>query len=162
MIHSNTNDKVTTLTLSRPPVNAISEEWVRMFERKLDDFAKGPPCTVLHIRSNQKVFCAGADLNEVRARMEAPDGAERMYAYVAGIQRLYARIEQLPQVTVAEIGGAAMGGGLDRTLTQAVTGCNLIIGEHRGIKADQPSQVVEQSPATGVFRIGLDLGQRPI
>ena len=28
-----------------------------------------------------------------------------MYEYVAGIQRLYRRIEQLPQVTLAEIGG---------------------------------------------------------
>jgi enoyl-CoA hydratase/carnithine racemase len=39
-----------------------------------------------------------------------------MYAYVAGIQRLYTRIERLPQVTVAEIGGAAMGGGLELAL----------------------------------------------
>jgi enoyl-CoA hydratase/carnithine racemase len=39
-----------------------------------------------------------------------------MYAYVASIQRLYARIERLPQVTLAEIGGAAMGGGLELAL----------------------------------------------
>ncbi|HXZ22202.1 MAG TPA: enoyl-CoA hydratase/isomerase family protein [Pseudolabrys sp.] len=116
MIHSHTSGNITTLTLSRSPVNAISEEWVGMFERKLDDLVKGPPCTVLHIRSDQKVFCAGADLNEVRAHMEASDGADRMYAYVAGIQRLYERIERLPQVTVAEIGGAAMGGGFELAL----------------------------------------------
>jgi len=116
MIHSHTSGNITTLTLSRSPVNAISEEWVGMFERKLDDLVKGPPCTVLHIRSDQKVFCAGADLNEVRAHMEASDGAVRMYAYVAGIQRLYERIERLPQVTVAEIGGAAMGGGFELAL----------------------------------------------
>ena len=116
MIHSHTSGNITTLTLSRSPVNAISEEWVGMFGRKLDDLVKGPPCTVLHIRSDQKVFCAGADLNEVRAHMEASDGADRMYAYVAGIQRLYERIERLPQVTVAEIGGAAMGGGFELAL----------------------------------------------
>jgi enoyl-CoA hydratase/carnithine racemase len=39
-----------------------------------------------------------------------------MYSYVAGIQRLYARIERLPQVTLAEIGGAAMGGGFELAL----------------------------------------------
>ena len=116
MIHSNINGNVTALILSRPPVNAISEEWVRVFERKLDDIAKGPLCTVLHIRSDQKVFCAGADLNEVRSHMKAPDGGDRMYAYVASIQRLYERIERLPQITVAEIGGAAMGGGLELAL----------------------------------------------
>jgi enoyl-CoA hydratase len=116
MFVTNTTDAVTTLTLSHPPVNAISEEWVRAFETKLDELDCGPSSTVLHIRSEQKVFCAGADLKEVRARMDASDGPDRMYAYVAGIQRLYARIERLPQVTLAEIGGAAMGGGLELAL----------------------------------------------
>ena len=95
MFVTNTNEAVTTLTLSHPPVNAISEEWVRAFEAKLDELAAGPPCTVLHIRSDQKVFCAGADLKEVRARMDMADGADRMYAYVADIQRLYVRIERV-------------------------------------------------------------------
>jgi enoyl-CoA hydratase len=110
------SDGVTTLTLSRPPVNAISEDWVRAFEAKLDELSGAAPCRVLHIRSDQRVFCAGADLNEVRERMNMRDGADRMYAYVAAIQRLYARIEHLPQVTLAEIGGAAMGGGLELAL----------------------------------------------
>ena len=116
MFLTSTADGVTTLTLSRPPVNAISEEWVRAFEAKLDDLARGPRFTVLHIRSEQKVFCAGADLKQVQERMDAADGPDRMYSYVAGIQRLYARIESLPQVTIAEIGGAAMGGGFELAL----------------------------------------------
>jgi enoyl-CoA hydratase len=116
MFQISSKDAVTTLTLSRPPVNAISEEWIAAFDAELDEVAKGPACTVLHIRSDQKVFCAGADLKEVRARMDMPDGADSMFAYVASIQRLYARIEQLPQVTLAEIGGAAMGGGLELAL----------------------------------------------
>jgi len=116
MFLTDTADAVTTLTLNHPPVNAISEEWVKAFDAKLDALAHGPRCTVLHIRSSQKVFCAGADLNEVRQRMEARDGADRMYAYVASMQRLYARIERLPQVTLAEISGAAMGGGLELAL----------------------------------------------
>jgi len=110
-------DSVATLTLARPPVNAISEEWVRAFDATLDELSDDPTTTVLHIRSDQKVFCAGADLNEMRVRMDMPDGADRMYSYVAGIQRLYARIETLPQVTLAEIGGAAMGGGLELALS---------------------------------------------
>src|SRR5450755_4149003 len=116
MFLTTTSDAVTTLTLSHPSVNAISEEWVRSFEAKLDELARGPRFTVLHIRSEQKVFCAGADLKEVRARMDAADGSDQMYSYVASIQRLYARIERLPQVVLAEIGGAAMGGGLELAL----------------------------------------------
>lgn len=107
---------VAVLTLSRAPVNAISEEWVELFNGRLDALAARNDLTVLHIRSDQRVFCAGADLREVRERIEDPKGPDRTYAFVAGMQRLYARIERLPQVTLAEIGGAAMGGGLELAL----------------------------------------------
>jgi enoyl-CoA hydratase len=109
-------DQVATLTLSRSPVNAINEEWVRLFSNMLDDLTARKNWNVLHLRSDQSVFCAGADLAQVRDHMDAPRGPDRMYAYVAGIQRLYRRIEHLPQVTLAEIGGAAMGGGLELAL----------------------------------------------
>lgn len=115
MILTSVVDGVVTFTLCRPPVNAISDQWLTSFDSSLDQLAKHR-CTVLHIRSNQRVFCAGADLDEISMRMALADGADRMYTYVARIQRLYARIEQLPLVTVAEIGGAAMGGGLELAL----------------------------------------------
>jgi enoyl-CoA hydratase/carnithine racemase len=116
MLDFNVADGVASITLARPPVNAISEAWIRAFDIALDRLATRANWRVLHLRSSQKVFCAGADLKEVRERIEAPDGPDRMYAYVAGIQRLYSRIERLPQVTVAEIAGAAMGGGLELAL----------------------------------------------
>jgi len=109
-------DQIATLVLSRPPVNAINEEWVRLLSKTLDDLSARPKWSVLHLRSDQKVFCAGADLAQVRGHVDAPDGPDWMYAYVADIQRLYRRIEQLPQVAIAEIGGAAMGGGLELAL----------------------------------------------
>lgn len=109
-------NSVATLTLSRPPVNAISDEIIGLFHTRLDEIDAHPDCKVVHVRSDQKVFCAGADLAEVRERFAAADGAQRAYRYVERLQRLYARIEQLPQVTLAEIAGAAMGGGLELAL----------------------------------------------
>jgi enoyl-CoA hydratase/carnithine racemase len=109
-------DGVATVTLCRAPVNAISETWIVQFDGILDLLAKRSDWKVLHLRSDQRVFCAGADLNEIRDRIEAPDGPDRMYSHVAAIQRLFARLENLLQVTVAEIGGAAMGGGLELAL----------------------------------------------
>ena len=117
MFQTHIADGVATLTLDRPPVNAISEEWLRLFDAKLDELGARTDCKVLHIRSEQKVFCAGADLKQVDERMQIADGPDRMYAYVANIQRLYFRIEQLPFVTLAEIGGAAMGGGFELALS---------------------------------------------
>jgi enoyl-CoA hydratase/carnithine racemase len=116
MFEVTTTDAVATLALDHPPVNAISQEWLLRFDRILDELGERSDWTVLHLRSRQKVFCAGADLKEMRERMESRDGPDRMYAGVAAIQRLFARIERLPQVTLAEIGGAAMGGGLELAL----------------------------------------------
>ncbi len=116
MFHTSISGQIATLTMNSPPVNALSEAWIAGLSCEIDGLEKRRDWKVLHFRSSQKVFCAGADLKEMRARFEAPDGPDRTYAYVASIQRLYERIESLPQVTLAEIGGAALGGGLELAL----------------------------------------------
>jgi enoyl-CoA hydratase len=116
MLRLTVGDGIATLTLGRPPVNAINEEWVLEATAKLDQLGKREDWKILHIRSDQKVFCAGADLAHVRECMEGRGGPDRMYAFVAGIQRVYARLERLPRVTLAEIGGAALGGGFELAL----------------------------------------------
>ncbi len=108
--------QIATLTMSSPPVNALSEAWIAGLSREISGLEARSDWKVLHLRSDQKAFGAGADLKEMRARFEAADGPDRTYAYVASIQRLYARIELLPQVTLAEIGGAALGGGFELAL----------------------------------------------
>ena len=107
---------IATLTMSSPPVNALSEVWIAEFSRVISALEARDDWKLLHLRSDQKVFCAGAELKEMRARFEAPDGPDRTYAYVASIQRLYAHIESLSRVTLAEIGGAALGGGFELAL----------------------------------------------
>lgn len=109
-------NSIAAVTLRRPPVNAISDEFIKLFEARLDEIGARADCKVVHVRSDQKVFCAGADLAEVRQRFDAPNGCERSYRFVSRLQRLFDRIECLPQVTLAEIGGAAIGGGLELAL----------------------------------------------
>ncbi len=116
MFTVNVSDQVARIVMRSPPVNALSDAWLADFLRILDELAKQQDWKVLHVRSDQKAFCAGADLKEMRARFDASDGPNRTYAYVATIQRLFARIETLPQVTLAEIGGAALGGGFELAL----------------------------------------------
>jgi enoyl-CoA hydratase len=116
MFQTSIAGQIATLTLSSPPVNALSEAWLSGFSREIDAIEARSDWKLLHLRSDQKVFCAGADVKEMRARFEAADGPDRTYAYVASIQRLYARIESLRQVTLAEIGGAALGGGFELAL----------------------------------------------
>jgi enoyl-CoA hydratase/carnithine racemase len=107
---------IAVMTLSRPPVNAISNELISQIAAKLDEIGARPDCKVLHLRSGQKVFCAGADLTEVRHRFDSPNGDVETLDYVTRLQALFSRLECLPQVTLAEIGGAAIGGGLELAL----------------------------------------------
>lgn len=109
-------DRIATLTLERPPVNAMNEEWVAGFHRLLDGLEPRNDWTVLHLRSRQKVFSAGADLQTMKGRFESPDGIAELIDDTIGYQRLFARIEALPRVTLAEIGGAALGGGFELAL----------------------------------------------
>lgn len=149
-------DNVATVTMSRPPVNAISEEWLVRFDEVLDHLAQRSDWKVLHLRSDQKVFCAGADLNEIRERIEAPDGPDRMYSYVAAIQRLYARLESLPQVTLAEIGGAAMGGGFELALS-----CNLRVAANE-VRLGLPEARLGLVPGAGGTQRLTRLCGRPV
>ena len=109
-------EAVAAVTLSRPPVNAINNDWIAGFNGLLDRLEDRADLAVIHIRSDQKVFCAGADLRQVETRFGEADGHLRFPEEVRGFQQLFRRIEKLPYVTVAEINGPAMGGGLELTL----------------------------------------------
>lgn len=116
MIEIARRGRVAVVTLNRPPVNAINDEMIAAFHRLLDELEERTDWSVLHVRSAQKVFAAGADLDLIRSWKHAPSPGRAFSAYIDRLQGLYQRIERLPQVTFCEIGGAAMGGGYELTL----------------------------------------------
>lgn len=107
---------VACITLSRPPVNAIDEAWLAGLDGAIDAVERAEGVAVLLIRSIERAFCAGADLALMRSRYETETGRARMVSFVREIQRVYTRLEQLGVVTIAEIGGAALGGGFELAL----------------------------------------------
>lgn len=108
--------RIATVAMCRAPVNALSEEWGDAFERLLDGLSTRDDWTVLHLRSRQKVFAAGADLAQIHGWAGQPAPARRLSRYIARLQAVFERLEHLPQVTLAEIDGAALGGGLELAL----------------------------------------------
>ncbi len=107
---------VMVLTLAAPPVNALSTRLIDALHRALDAVRAAPGTRVLHIRAQGKVFCAGADLAEMRANLADPGTVEAQIAFVRDLQGAFSRLEGMPMATLAEIGGAAMGGGLELAL----------------------------------------------
>lgn len=116
MISLSIEGAIAIATLSRPPVNAINEEWVARLDEVLDEIERLESVGVLWIRSSGKVFCAGADLALMRSIFDSEEGRARMIDLTRRMQDVFARLEALPKVTLAEIGGAAMGGGFELAL----------------------------------------------
>ncbi len=107
---------VATATLARAPVNAIDEEWIARLHEVIQQAEDAAGVSVLLVRSSERTFSAGADLALMRSRFDSAPGRAKMIAFVREMQRAYARLEESRLVTIAEIGGAAMGGGLELAL----------------------------------------------
>ena len=69
---------VLVATLSRPPVNALDDTLIAQLPAVLDTAIADDSVAVLHIRSDQRVFCAGADLALIRDCFATPGGPEAM------------------------------------------------------------------------------------
>jgi enoyl-CoA hydratase len=115
-------DRIATVMLNRPPVNAFDAGMFRAFNGILDSLERRADWSVLHLRSALKVFSAGADLAEISTHFASPDKMQAAAEVTRPFQALFQRIADLPQVSLAEIGGAAMGGGYELAL-----GCDLRI-----------------------------------
>ena len=102
---------ITTLTLDRPGQrNALSAELVAKLTETLATLAIDPAVRAIAFRGAGEVFCAGADIGEMRAA-----GAETQQANEADSHRfatLLARLEAQPQPTLAIVHGAAYGGAI--------------------------------------------------
>ena len=111
------------VTLNRPrQLNALNRAMVRELDELAARFEAGfhdarSPRVVIFTGAGDRAFMAGADITEFQGLtpMESLTFDQR-------IQRLFSRLEALPQITIAAINGFALGGGCE--LTQC---CDLVV-----------------------------------
>ncbi len=105
-------DEVAVLTLDRPQaLNALSFAIVGEIGEALDEVAASDARALVVTGAGGRAFCAGADIEELR---ELPPVAMRRQMRRG--QDTFARLDDLPMLSVAAIDGFALGGGLELAL----------------------------------------------
>lgn len=102
---------VATVTLNRPAVhNAFNDDLIARLDKAFTGFGADPGVRVIVLAANGKSFCAGADLNWMKAMLGYSE-AENVADSSRLAEMLY-RIYSCPKPTLARVHGAALAGGV--------------------------------------------------
>ncbi len=128
-VKTSIEERVATLTIDHPPVNALNEPTLMELNDAIDELLANPEVKAVVITgAGQVAFVAGADISEF-SKLE---NAEQARAGSSRVQAIYRKIECSPKPFIAAINGVALGGGLELAMA-----CHMrIIGDRA--KVGQP------------------------
>ncbi len=128
--------RIATLTMRRAEKrNALSACLIDALRASVDELRTNTDVSVVVLRGDGPVFCAGMDLKSVLADPEAP------FELLSGIAELSIALRSLGQVVIADARGAAIGGGCG-----LVAACDLAI-THPDAKLGYPEVDLGVCPA---------------
>ncbi|WP_079509978.1 enoyl-CoA hydratase [Mesobacillus jeotgali] len=104
-----TEDRIATITIARPPANALASGLLKEISAVLDEIEGNEDIRVVLIHGEGRFFSAGADIKEFTTIKTGEDFA-KLAEYG---QDLFERMEYYPKPIIAAIHGAALGGGLE-------------------------------------------------
>ncbi len=108
----NVSQGIARITLDAPPVNTLDRPMVTQLGELLERCAGDDQVRALIVcGSGTRAFCAGSDLDELRALIGR--GREALARKFAQDHEVFGRLADFPKPTVAAIEGAATGGGLE-------------------------------------------------
>jgi enoyl-CoA hydratase len=108
---------VGTLTLIRPPINAINGQVLDEIVTALEAWQEDPAVAAVVVTGGiRNAFCTGGDLQQLFGEEMATLGREERMTLFERFQRIYSRIEAYPKPLIAAINGVAIGGGLELAL----------------------------------------------
>lgn len=118
-----TDDRgVAYLTLNRPDKhNAMGAQMIAEITAACGEISADPAIRVVVLAANGKSFCAGGDLDWMRAQMEMPPATRADEAMK--LARMLQAIDQLPQPVIGRLQGNALGGGVGMASV-----CDIAIG----------------------------------
>jgi enoyl-CoA hydratase len=101
-------DFIATVTLARPPVNALSPAMYRAIARTFDELSDRSDVRVVILRSGCKAFSAGADL---KARQEEIKGPGDGWNLLRLAREAFYAIKDCRKPVIASVDGVALGAG---------------------------------------------------
>ncbi len=112
---------VARITLNRPDKrNALDRKTIEELSAVLQRCGHDAAARVVQITGAGKVFCAGADLEEMRAQAAAPQSEN--LAHAESLARMLGILDDLPKPTIARINGDGYGGALG-----LIGACDLVV-----------------------------------
>jgi enoyl-CoA hydratase/carnithine racemase len=126
LVHVETDQAVATIRLARPPMNALNGQVQVEIAAAAAQVSGDESIRAVILYGGEKVFAAGADINEM-----AQASYGRMVADTGRLQAAFTAVAELPKPVVAAITGYALGGGLELALCAdfRVAGRNARVGQ---------------------------------
>lgn len=131
-------DRVATIQLQRPPMNALCLQMQREIKEAAESLSVRSDVGAVIVYGGPKVFAAGADIKEM-AGMTYQD----MLRASVGLQDAFTAVARISQPTIAAITGYALGGGCELSLC-----CDLRIAASDA-KLGQPEILLGIIPGAG-------------
>jgi enoyl-CoA hydratase len=159
---SETDDRVTTLTLNRPErLNAITPELIADFRAALQAACDDPAVRVVRLRGAGPAFCAGYDIGWGSESMQEAEAGGPWdpiadYQAMSRFVDAYMALWRSPKPVIAQVHGYCVAGGTDFAL------CSDLIVCSEDCRIGYPPARVWGSPTTAmwVYRLGLERSKR--
>jgi enoyl-CoA hydratase len=98
---------VELIRFNRPPMNALSAEFLAELGDHVDALAVDPDLKAVVVTGTDRVFAAGAEISQIQHDTDL---------LLGNFRRAYDGFEAIPRPVIAAISGFALGGGLEAAL----------------------------------------------
>lgn len=133
-------DSVGHIMLDRPPANSYDRAFMDDYGAAIDEAAADDAVKAIVVRSaSERFFSAGADVS-----VFAKSDLDTQNAFVVCANETMSKLEGIPKVAIAAIGGHCLGGGLEIALC-----CDLRVAAEGPYKIGLPEVTLGLLPGTG-------------